>query len=613
MAITSAQVQQLYVAYLGRAADKGGLDYWLGELNAEPAKITLDQIRANFVNEQPEYKEVYGGLSRVDTVTKIYNNLFGRAPDAGGLTYWTTGAGANVGVDDLLVAFINGAAPADATTITNKVLISELYTAAAGTDAYVAADAKTIITGVTDNASLATNLGKLTDGSLSGIALNTATVNLKASVAADAAVTAYETNQLATLKSIADQLNTLTKANADLADTNVATGSSVTSYTALDGDLSAALTAARAGAAALNGKTTATLTTEATAASDDLAEKDTAFRTDKNFTNAGDLIINYDKAVKAVAANPKVADGVKADAINALAAYGASSSNTAAWTKALADAGLTPTGTTLANAVTDAGKLYDFLTATTTTATKVSTIASDFSGVSAFTAFGTAAAQDKLAVKAAEDKSTAGTALTTADGTASAWKTSYDANVTAQEKLAASKALDAVEASYKTVDTAYDALVEAKGTAAGNLPADSKIDSTTTPGKAVLNDLGSKAQVFYFADKKVDGSDGSFTIGSFAAGKDSLYIGEGYTLNKSATLGTTGITGADNNKLEVFFVKETATSDVKVVIETSVAGSLAVTGGTLPTSGTDTVSVITLTGVTDVSQVQFANGIISHV
>ncbi|MEG2043234.1 MAG: DUF4214 domain-containing protein, partial [Hafnia sp.] len=63
MATTSAQVQQLYVAYLGRAADKGGLDYWLGQLNATPAKITLDQIRANFVNEQPEYKAAYEGLS----------------------------------------------------------------------------------------------------------------------------------------------------------------------------------------------------------------------------------------------------------------------------------------------------------------------------------------------------------------------------------------------------------------------------------------------------------------------------------------------------------------------------------------------------------------------
>ncbi len=39
MATTSAQVQQLYVAYLGRAADKAGLDYWLGELNATPATI----------------------------------------------------------------------------------------------------------------------------------------------------------------------------------------------------------------------------------------------------------------------------------------------------------------------------------------------------------------------------------------------------------------------------------------------------------------------------------------------------------------------------------------------------------------------------------------------
>ena len=47
MAITSAQVQQLYVAYLGRAADKAGLDYWMAELNSVPATLTLENLRSN--------------------------------------------------------------------------------------------------------------------------------------------------------------------------------------------------------------------------------------------------------------------------------------------------------------------------------------------------------------------------------------------------------------------------------------------------------------------------------------------------------------------------------------------------------------------------------------
>ncbi|MDF2641115.1 MAG: outer rane adhesin-like protein, partial [Pseudomonas sp.] len=147
MATTSAQVQQLYVAYLGRAADKAGLDYWLNELNGSttaPASLTLENLRANFVNEQAEYQDAYAGLTRSETVSKIYLQLFGRPADAAGLEYWTNGAGASVNADQLLVAFVNGASAADAQVITNKVLVAEVYTSTAGAN-YVAADAKSVI------------------------------------------------------------------------------------------------------------------------------------------------------------------------------------------------------------------------------------------------------------------------------------------------------------------------------------------------------------------------------------------------------------------------------------------------------------------------------------
>ena len=144
MAITTAQIQQLYVAYLGRAADKAGLDYWSEQLNAAKPVLTLESLRANFVNEQPEYVNAYAGLSRSDTVVKIYNNLFGRAPDAAGLAYWTTGGGATVNADQLLTAFVAGAGATDAKIIANKVLVSEVYTSTAGAN-YNAADAKSII------------------------------------------------------------------------------------------------------------------------------------------------------------------------------------------------------------------------------------------------------------------------------------------------------------------------------------------------------------------------------------------------------------------------------------------------------------------------------------
>lgn len=590
MATTTTQIQQLYVAYLGRAADKAGLDYWSNQLNGTPATLTLEDLRANFVNEQPEYAAAYGGLSRVDTVTKIYNNLFGRAPDSAGLTYWTTGGGANVSADDLLVAFINGAGTADAATITNKVLVSELYTSAAGTN-YLAADAKSVITGVTDSsATLTAALAKLTDGSLSGIALGTATVNLKASVSADAAVDAYEANQLAALKAIGAQLDTLTKANAQLPDTAVNTGA--TTYTAADTDLSGDLTAARAGA--LGGKTTATLTTEAATAATALTDAANTLRT--NDAASVDKMTAFDTASKAVAANKAVAADTVTEVTTALQAFGANSANATVWNKALADSG-----------ATDAQSLYTFLTATTTTSAQVTTITNDFAGVTAFTAFGTAAAQDKLAVKAAADLTTATTALSGADGTT--YINAYNTDATAKLNVTASTALDALDASYKAIDTAHDSLTAALTAANAKLvTADAGV---VTGATVAFTDDANKSQVFYFAadDKKAAGADGSVTL---AAGKDSLYIGEGYTLNKTAALGSTGFTGADNNSLEVFFVKDTASNNVKAVIETSVAASTTVTTGTLPVAA-DNVTVIELTGVTDVSQVTFANGVISHV
>ncbi|MEG2043318.1 MAG: DUF4214 domain-containing protein, partial [Hafnia sp.] len=205
------------VAYLGRAADKAGLDYWSQQLNAAKPVLTLENLRANFVNEQAEYKDAYAGLSRQDTVIKIYNNLFGRAPDAEGLAYWTTGAGASVNADQLLTAFVNGAGTKDAQTIANKVLVSEVYTSTAG-DKFNVADAKEMIKDVTDdNATVTGGLDKLSDGTLPGLSVPAGVAALKAQDAANAAKVSFETSKIADLNKIATQLDALNK-NTDAAD-----------------------------------------------------------------------------------------------------------------------------------------------------------------------------------------------------------------------------------------------------------------------------------------------------------------------------------------------------------------------------------------------------------
>jgi len=79
---TSTQLQELYVAYFGRAADPTGLDYW------KEKGITTAAFAANMY-AQPEFKTAYGSLTTESQVNQIYKNLFDRAADVTGLTYWT--------------------------------------------------------------------------------------------------------------------------------------------------------------------------------------------------------------------------------------------------------------------------------------------------------------------------------------------------------------------------------------------------------------------------------------------------------------------------------------------------------------------------------------------
>lgn len=125
---TSTQLQELYVAYFGRAADPTGLDYWT-EKGITTAKFAADMYAQN------EFKSVYGSLSTESQVNQIYKNLFDREADVAGLTYWTQQI--NLGV--LKVAEIathliwaaqnNSGSEDDKTALTNRTNAAVAYTA----------------------------------------------------------------------------------------------------------------------------------------------------------------------------------------------------------------------------------------------------------------------------------------------------------------------------------------------------------------------------------------------------------------------------------------------------------------------------------------------------
>jgi len=125
---TSTQLQQLYVAYFGRAADPSGLDYWT-ERGISTANFAADMYA------QAEFKDVYGSLSTESQVNQIYQNLFDREADVAGLNYWTLQINlgnlklAEIANDLVWAAENNSGTSDDKTALSNKTAAALAYTA----------------------------------------------------------------------------------------------------------------------------------------------------------------------------------------------------------------------------------------------------------------------------------------------------------------------------------------------------------------------------------------------------------------------------------------------------------------------------------------------------
>ena len=81
MALTTAQIQNAYVAFFNRPADVAGLNYWMGYNGS------ISDLFNAFAGSQ-EYKSLFTGQNSTQIVNTVYQNLFGRSPDVPGLTYW---------------------------------------------------------------------------------------------------------------------------------------------------------------------------------------------------------------------------------------------------------------------------------------------------------------------------------------------------------------------------------------------------------------------------------------------------------------------------------------------------------------------------------------------
>jgi hypothetical protein len=78
-------LSQYYVTYLGRPADPDGLAYWAGQV--AQGHLGVAQAEA-IIGASPEAQALVSANAQ-DEVTRIYDRLFSRAPDADGLQYWS--------------------------------------------------------------------------------------------------------------------------------------------------------------------------------------------------------------------------------------------------------------------------------------------------------------------------------------------------------------------------------------------------------------------------------------------------------------------------------------------------------------------------------------------
>lgn len=127
MAVTTTQVQQLYLAYFGRPAEQAGLTYWTSQADAN-----VTDISAAFA-QSAEYTGVYGGLTRAQTVDTLYQNLFGRAAASNELNYWVNST--DVSVSNLALALVNGATGTDRLLLDTKAQYAATVTTNAGSAA----------------------------------------------------------------------------------------------------------------------------------------------------------------------------------------------------------------------------------------------------------------------------------------------------------------------------------------------------------------------------------------------------------------------------------------------------------------------------------------------
>jgi hypothetical protein len=95
-------VALLYDSFAGRAPDAGGLTYWAEAIKG--GTFTLAQVAAGFANS-PEFRGLTTGMSNSEIVNFMYTNTLDRHPAQSEVNYWANSLDHGMTRGDLLLAF----------------------------------------------------------------------------------------------------------------------------------------------------------------------------------------------------------------------------------------------------------------------------------------------------------------------------------------------------------------------------------------------------------------------------------------------------------------------------------------------------------------------------
>ena len=124
---STTYLQQAYLAYFGRPADVSGLSFYADKTEAS--------VVAAF-SASAESQAFFGSLNTLAQINTIYQNLFNRAAEPAGLTYWAGEINAGrLSLAQASMGILAGAQNDDKLAVTNKLAAATAFTAALDTSA----------------------------------------------------------------------------------------------------------------------------------------------------------------------------------------------------------------------------------------------------------------------------------------------------------------------------------------------------------------------------------------------------------------------------------------------------------------------------------------------